>query len=78
MSRRKGLAAVLMGKIKTQDPKDAYAEACYYIEKELHQTITPDYPVAKFIAQVKLLERDAKRQKKEADKMKSKARGFRR
>jgi len=58
-----------------RDPFKAYAEACYLIEKELHQTITPDYPVAKFMAQIKLLEEDYKRQKRELDKLKR--RGFR-
>lgn len=76
MSRRKGLAAALFGEIKTYDPKDAYAEICYYIEKELHQTITPDYPVAKFMVEREMMERDYKKQKREMNKMKSK--GFRR
>jgi len=58
--------------IQIRDPDKAYAEACYMIEKELHQKIDGEYPVAKFLAQVQLLNEDFKRQKKELEKTKTK------
>lgn len=42
----------------SEDPSDAYAKACYYIEKVLHQVITPEYPVAKFLAQIEQMRED--------------------
>ena len=62
------MAAILVTDFQLRDPFEAYAEACYLIEKELHQTITPDYPVAKFMAQLELLRRDFKRQERELKK----------
>jgi len=53
-----------------KDPFESYAEACYWIEKELGCEITPEYPVAKFMAQLEMLKKDAMRQKRELDKIK--------
>ena len=60
--------------IGVKDPFEAYAEACFYIEKELHQTITPDYPYSKFLVQIELLNKEAKRLKRQWAKVKRRAR----
>jgi len=69
-NRVRGLAAILRGGIQLRDPEKAYAQACYMIERDLHQTITPDYPVAKFLAQVELLNEDYKMREREMKKIK--------
>ena len=50
--------------------EDEYAEACFRIEKDLGQTITPEYPASKFYAQLNEIKKDYKKQKKEMDKQK--------
>jgi hypothetical protein len=54
----------IINSYKEKDPLLSYAEACYCIEKELHCRITSDYPVNKFMAQLKMMEREAKEMKK--------------
>jgi hypothetical protein len=63
-----GLSAALCGIISVTDPEDEYAYACFLIEKYLHQTITPDYSVAKFMAEIKMLEKYFKEEKKASSK----------
>jgi len=59
-----------MKQAKALTVDDDYTTACFYIEKELNQRITPDYPAARFVVQLEELQKDAERQKKEADKSK--------
>jgi hypothetical protein len=45
------------------DPYEEYARACYLIERDLHQVITPDYPVAKFMAEIELINEEQRQAK---------------
>ena len=73
LERERGFAATLINEeFQSRDPNKSYAEACYFIEKELHQTITPDYPVAKFLAQIQLMNEDFRRQKRDMDRARRK------
>ena len=51
-----------------KDVESIYAECCYYIEKELGQVITPDYPASKFHVQLEEMKKDYERQKREMQK----------
>jgi len=60
----------MFGVIQKRDPIKSYAEACYIIERDLHQTITPEYSVAKFLAEMRLLKEDYDRRNREMKKSK--------
>ena len=64
MSRRSGLAA-LMYQVREVDPFEEEAKACYVIERDLHQKITPDYPVAKMMAELEIWNEEQKEIKRQ-------------
>jgi len=49
----------------TQDIEDVYAQCSYYIEKELHQIVTPEYPASKFHVQLEEMKKDYERQERQ-------------
>ena len=59
MKRRSGLAAILY-QVREVDPFEEEAKACYVIERYLHQVITPNYPVAKMMAEIELWNEEQK------------------
>ena len=64
MKRRSDIAAILSEGIIVRDPQDLEAERCFFIERELHQVITEDYPVAKFMVEAEMLNEEARKMKK--------------
>jgi hypothetical protein len=61
--------AAILATVSESDPLEEEAKACYVIERDLHQVITPDYPVAKFQAELELW---VEEQKERERQMKSK------
>ena len=57
-----------------KDAETDYAFNCFILEKELGVTITPDYPVSKFMVQLECLKKYYDEQKKA---MKSSGKGSR-
>jgi len=49
----------------TMDIESTYAQCAYYIEKELHQVITPEYPASKFHVQLEEMKKDYERQRRQ-------------
>jgi predicted class III extradiol MEMO1 family dioxygenase len=55
---------MLMDSILVRDPEKIMAENCYMIEKETHNTVDGNFPVSKYLAIIKLMNEDNKKQKK--------------
>ena len=64
MIRRSGIAALMREGFSNRDTFDSEADACFWIEHELHQKVDGDYPVAKYQIECELLEELAKKMKK--------------
>ena len=55
----------------SQNVEDTYAQCAYYIEKELNQVITPEYPASKFHIQLEEMKKDYKNQERQMKSGKS-------